>query len=339
MAQNNMARTYFGSLGNTQIDGAQLPYLLGSLTLDGAAEGRSWWDVMDKSLAATRARARDLRGRDLLIRVVPWNNAAGDLSGWVATIDDVSAIRTSERRRDEALNFMSTSLNAAQHNILEALATLDVSQLGPTEAALTQSIGASSSDALALTDKFVELSNAESRDYDFVACDISDAIELAVDAVYTIAEKHRAKISYFRPDSPVIANIDTSMLSRAVSILLANAVRFAPSGESVDVAVVQNSEVVILRVSDHGRGISPSDQVRMLRALQDIQLPGASRGAGGYMIGLGLSLVRTVAEKHHGKLEFTSNPGKGSEFRIVLPSWSTPIQPLPPEDSVGEAAL
>jgi nitrogen-specific signal transduction histidine kinase len=77
----------------------------------------------------------------------------------------------------------------------------------------------------------------------------------------------------------------------------------------------------------------------MLRALQDIQLPGASRGAGGYMIGLGLSLVRTVAEKHHGKLEFTSNPGKGSEFRIVLPSWSTPIQPLPPEDSVGEAAL
>lgn len=339
MAENSQARTYFSSLGNTQIHGAQLPYLLGSLTLEGAADGRSWWDVLDKSLSATRARARDARGRDLLIRVVPWTNSNGDLSGWVATIDDVSAIRTSERRRDEALNFMSTSLSASQHNILEALGTLDVSRLGPAEAALTESIEASSTEALALTEKFIELSKAESRDYDFVACDISDAIELAIDAVYTTAEMHQATISYRRPDQPVVASIDTSMVSRAVSILLANAVRFAASGENVDVRVVEEGETVLLSITDHGRGISPAEQVRMLRALQDIQVPGAARGMTGYQMGLGLSLVRTVAEKHHGKLEFTSNPGKGSEFRIILPSWSAPFQPQRLEDSPNEAAL
>jgi len=339
MAANRQAKNYFGSLGNTHIDGAQLPYLLGLLELEGTADGRSWWDVMDRSLSGSRVRARDARGRDLVIRVVPWHNAHGDVNGWVGTIDDVSAIRASERRRDEALNFMSKSLGATQLGILEALSTLDVSQLGPAEAALTQSIEAASSEALALTDKFVELSNAESRDYDFVACDLSDAVELAIDAAYAAAERHHAHIAYARPPSAVIANIDTSMLSRAISILIANAVRFSAKGEVVEVALTCDDEHVILTVTDHGRGISPIDQVRMLRALQDIHLPGASSGSHGHQIGLGLSLVQTVVEKHFGKLEFTSNPGSGSEFRIVLPAWSPPLQSALESDSNDEAAL
>jgi signal transduction histidine kinase/CHASE2 domain-containing sensor protein len=315
VAANRQARNYFASLGNTRLDGAQLPYLLGLLTLEGSAEGKSWWDIMDVSVANPQARARDVRNRDLLVRATAWHCINGDIGGWIASIEDTSAVRALERRRNEALQFMSETVVTAHRSILNVLDALEPEELDDSTRV---AVASASLEALALTEKFIELSNAESRDYAFAVSDVNDAIELAVDGAYSHAGERGIHLQIDKPIDPILADIDMLMLSRALSVLINNALRFSQEHETVQIDVLELGGEAVFRVIDQGCGIAPLQQARMLRGLQPVRVPGGAGPVGSF--GLGLSLVKIVAERHHGRLEFTSNPGQGSEFRIIVPA-------------------
>jgi CHASE2 domain-containing sensor protein/signal transduction histidine kinase len=320
VAANRQARNYFASLGNTRLEGAQLPYLLGLMTLEGSAEGRSWWDIMDLSVAAPQARARDVRNRDLLVRATAWQGVNGEIGGWFATIEDVSAVRTLERRRNDALQFMGETVISTHRSIIEALDALAYDENHPNSVLETarQTIIASSSNALSMTEKFIELSNAESRDYVFAVSDVSDAIELAVDGAYSQADARGIRLVVRKPARPAFADIDMLMLSRSLSILIGNGLRFSESGQQVEIAIEEQGGEAVFTIVDYGRGIAPLQQARMMRSLQPIHSASATTRAAGF--GLGLSFVRIVTEKHHGRIEFNSNPGQGSTFRLILPA-------------------
>jgi signal transduction histidine kinase/CHASE2 domain-containing sensor protein len=315
VAANRQARNYFASLGNTRLDGAQLPYLLGLMTLEGSSEGKSWWDIMDVSVANPQARARDVRNRDLLVRTTAWHCVNGDIGGWIASIEDTSVVRALERRRNEALQFMSDTVITAHRSILNVLDALEPEQLGDS---MRVALASASLEALALTEKFIELSNAESRDYAFAVSDVNDAIELAVDGAYSHAGERGIELQIDRPLEPILADIDMLMLSRALSVLINNALRFSEEHQSIQVDVLELGGEAVFRVIDSGCGIAPLQQARLMRGLQPVRVSGGSGQVGGF--GLGLSLVKIVTERHHGRLEFTSNPGQGSEFRIILPA-------------------
>ena len=329
VAANRQARNYFASLGNTRLDGAQLPYLLGLMTLEGSAEGKSWWDIMDLSVANPQARARDVRNRDMLVRAAAWSCINGEIGGWIALVEDVSVVRTLERRRNEVLQFMSETVVTAHRSILESLAAVDQDHL---DDATHDAVAAGSVRALAVTEKFVELSNAESRDYVFAVSELKDAIELAVDGAYAIAEERGIELAVIKPDQPIFADIDMLMISRAISVLISNALRFSDQGQVVHVDVTEMGGEAVIRVADEGRGIAPLQQARLIRGLQPIHTAAGINPIGGF--GLGLSLVRTVTEKHHGRLEFSSATGQGAEFRIILPA----VQIEEPED-ISEQAI
>jgi signal transduction histidine kinase len=315
VAANRQARNYFASLGNTRLDGAQLPYLLGLMTLEGSAEGKSWWDIMDVSVENPQARARDVRNRDLLVRTAAWHCVNGDIGGWIASIEDASVVRALERRRNEALQFMSETVVTAHRSIVNVLDALEPEQLDDST---REAVASASLEALALTEKFIELSNAESRDYAFAVSDVNDAIELAVDGAYSHAGARGIHLQVDKPLDPILADIDMLMLSRALSVLINNAVRFSEDHETVQVDVLELGGEAVFRVIDSGCGIAPLQQARMLRGLQPVRVPGGSGPVGSF--GLGLSLVKIVTERHHGRLEFSSNPGQGSEFRIIVPA-------------------
>jgi signal transduction histidine kinase len=82
----------------------------------------------------------------------------------------------------------------------------------------------------------------------------------------------------------------------------------------VRVAATQEPAGLCLEVRDTGVGLSPESQARVFDRFfkQD-----ASRSRGG--TGLGLSIVRAIAEAHGGTASVSSEPGRGSTFRIVIP--------------------
>jgi CheY-like chemotaxis protein len=109
--------------------------------------------------------------------------------------------------------------------------------------------------------------------------------------------------------------------------LLANAAKYTPAGGRIQLIAGMEGAEFVCRVRDNGVGISPELLPRMfdLFAQADQSL---ARSEGG--LGIGLTLVRSLAELHSGTIAATSDgPDKGSEFVIRLPSGSTAKAPGP----------
>jgi signal transduction histidine kinase len=113
---------------------------------------------------------------------------------------------------------------------------------------------------------------------------------------------------------PVLADLD--LLSRAVENLVSNAVKYSPNGTEVTVSARAEGEDLVIEVADQGYGIPEADLSRIFEKfyrvprVQDAGVPGT---------GLGLSLVREIAELHLGSVSVRSEVGRGSTFILRIP--------------------
>ena len=111
---------------------------------------------------------------------------------------------------------------------------------------------------------------------------------------------------------------DPTRLEQILVNLLTNAAKYTPSGGRIQLIAGVEGDEVVFRVRDNGVGIPPELLPRMfdLFAQADRSL---ARSEGG--LGIGLTLVRSLAELHGGTVTATSDgPGKGSEFVVRLPA-------------------
>ncbi len=105
---------------------------------------------------------------------------------------------------------------------------------------------------------------------------------------------------------------DAHRLETILTNLVANALRYTPSGGAVRVGVLADDERVSVTVTDTGPGIAPEHLERIFERFYRA----ADDGGGA---GIGLSLARELAELHGGELTAESLPGEGSSFRLRIP--------------------
>jgi signal transduction histidine kinase len=118
------------------------------------------------------------------------------------------------------------------------------------------------------------------------------------------------------PDEPVLLEADPSQLERVLTNLIGNALKFTPPGGRVAVEVTARPERVELRISDTGVGI-PADELphifdRFFRTSRSQSMDRTSTG-------LGLTIAKSIVERHRGSIWAESTPGAGSTFFIDLP--------------------
>jgi signal transduction histidine kinase len=110
---------------------------------------------------------------------------------------------------------------------------------------------------------------------------------------------------------------DTAALGHALWNLLDNAVKYSPGGGHVAVTVESHPRGVAIVVSDQGIGVPSAEREEILRKF--VRGQNASRlGIKG--TGMGLAIVMHIVKAHAGRLELESQEGRGSLFRILLPS-------------------
>jgi PAS domain S-box-containing protein len=125
--------------------------------------------------------------------------------------------------------------------------------------------------------------------------------------------------------APVWVNADRARLEQVVSNLLQNALKFTPRNGRIDVSVQPRGVEAALRVTDSGRGIAPD----VLPTIFEPFVQGAQnldRAEGG--LGLGLALVKRLAELHGGSVTAQSGgEGLGATFTVTLPAIAAPREP------------
>jgi len=113
---------------------------------------------------------------------------------------------------------------------------------------------------------------------------------------------------------PVLA--DPDLLARAVSNLVSNAIKYSPAGTDVTVSVRAESNGVCVEVADQGPGIPAGDLDRIFEKFYRVPRAADADTPG---TGLGLALVREVAELHGGTVTVASPAGAGSVFSLHIP--------------------
>ncbi|RNE48966.1 sensor histidine kinase [Corynebacterium alimapuense] len=110
---------------------------------------------------------------------------------------------------------------------------------------------------------------------------------------------------------------DKSLLVTAISNLISNAINYSPQSVPVSVSQkVKGNDVLLIRVTDRGIGISPEDQKRVFERFFRVD-KARSRSTGG--TGLGLAIVKHVIANHNGNIKLWSRIGTGSTFTLELP--------------------
>lgn len=113
-----------------------------------------------------------------------------------------------------------------------------------------------------------------------------------------------------------IINADETMLQRAMTNLVDNAIKYTPDKGAIQVSVTQRENLILMAVQDTGLGISPQNQAQLFERHSRIHRPEFKKIKG---TGLGLFIVRSVARRHGGNAWVESEEGKGSTFFISIP--------------------
>ncbi|WP_169719079.1 sensor histidine kinase [Brevundimonas aveniformis] len=153
--------------------------------------------------------------------------------------------------------------------------------------------------------------------------DARDPISAAMRLIRLQAHDKGVELNGAFPADPVPVEADKRALKQMVLNLLSNAVKFTPRYGSVTLAVRVEGTILEISVSDTGVGLSPADIERIGRPYE--QAGATEQRAQG--TGLGLSLVRSMAELHGGVLTIESTLGEGSDFTLRLPIIDTSARP------------
>ena len=143
-----------------------------------------------------------------------------------------------------------------------------------------------------------------------------DLAAAAADTLGTLeprTERHRVVLEA----EPCWVDADPTRLEQIIANLVVNAVKYTPEGGAIRVGVRRESGAAVLRVADEGIGMPPELVARAFDLFVQGDR-GLDRSHGG--LGIGLTLVRRLAELHGGSVEAKSDgPGKGSQFVVTLP--------------------
>ena len=158
---------------------------------------------------------------------------------------------------------------------------------------------------------------AKSMPVNKMALDLARAVEEATLTLAPLAERNHIELACVIPSEAVGIYADLNLISRAIGNLVGNAIKYCNQGASVTARLVEEAQGIRVEIIDTGPGIPPDQQQRMFERFHRL------RDASGQAIegsGVGLAIVREIANLHGGEVQLDSEPGHGTTFSIVLPS-------------------
>ena len=263
---------------------------------------------------------RDLRNLDILAR------QAADI------MDQQRELQVADRHKDQFLATLAHELRNPLAPIRNALTVLNVPGITSERAERAREvIGRQVNQMVRLIDDLMDINRIsrgtlELRRRRFA---IGSLVWQAVETCLSVEARRKRDISVTVPPQPVFVDADPVRLHQILCNVLNNAVKFSNDNDRISIAVDQQDRDLVLTVSDTGIGIPPGKLERVFEMFSQVeQAPGHVKTG----LGIGLALVRQLAELHGGSATAHSDGvGRGSRFVIRLPIVTNP--PLYPQQT------
>ena len=169
-----------------------------------------------------------------------------------------------------------------------------------------------------LLDNVLDFSRIERgrRTYQLVPAAVSPIIDETLEAFAYLLEQGGFKVEVAVPSDLPRIPLDADAVGQALANLVDNAIKYSGDGRVLRVEAALREGHLVLAVADEGVGIPPEEQERIFEKFYRIGRSDtqARRGSG-----VGLALVRHIAEAHGGRVTVESQPGRGSRFTLWFP--------------------
>jgi signal transduction histidine kinase len=258
--------------------------------------------------------------RTYLPQVRPIRDPEGNTLGAAVVLNDITRFRTLDQFKSDLVATVShelktplTAVRLAIHVLLEET----IAPLSPKQTELLVDARDNAERLLALIEQLLALARLQRpRDRGvFLPAEPVELARLAADGVRPRAEDKHVELDLVVNEPVPAVAADAERMVQALSNLLNNAVTYTPTGGKVTLSVAATADnMVELTVSDTGVGIPAEYQPHVFDRF--FRIPGQSEEGG---TGLGLAIVKEIVSAHKGDITCTSEPAKGTTFRITLP--------------------
>lgn len=250
--------------------------------------------------------------------IVPLRNDLGEIVGVLGIGRDITERMQADQLKSDFISMVSHELRTPLSSIIGYAAMLAKLHEADDEAIFAKvvdKIQERGHHMARLVDELLESSRIQSGDFQLrvSSVDLAEVARQCIDAVF-VPEGPPVDLNVME-DMPAVV-CDRARMGDAVSNLLANAVKFSPSGGRVEVSVAADGDTARISVCDHGIGIQQSEMPRIFDRFTQADMS-STRSFGGF--GMGLFIAKMIVEAHGGTIEATSVPGEGSTFTVELP--------------------
>jgi len=260
--------------------------------------------------------------RHYILRLSPVlesENERGAVVGIVASLSDITKQRELQQMQTEVMALVThelrTPLTAIQ-GMSEVLAQFDVESQRRRE--MNAAINDEAKRLSQMIDEYLDITALEagSRPLRKIPLRVEALVERILLLLEPLAASRGIPITCaFDRDLPVVL-ADSDLLARAVTNVIANAIKYSPSGKEVKVVVRLADVEMLIEVKDNGYGISREDLKRIFEKFYRVPRAENADQPG---TGLGLALVKEIMESHGGQVHVESEMGAGSTFALRLP--------------------
>ena len=229
-------------------------------------------------------------------------------------------LRELDRLKDEFIALVSHELRTpltSIHGYLELVMDGGGGELGPEQQRFLSVVERNTQRLMQLVGDLLFMAQVEAGKLalDLEDVDLKEVLAECLEAAKPVADERQVELVTHLAETPSMLG-DRSRLAQVLDNLISNALKFTPSSGRVSVRVSRTGRDAVVEVADTGVGIPAEEQDRLFERFfrssnaTEQAIPGS---------GLGLTIAKTIVERHEGSIEIESAEGKGTTVRVRLP--------------------